>query len=117
MVMLTEDVVAFLVEAKMACYAGNGPRIAPFRPNTYDLKFEKDDLLYYDTYVGADVFAGEEGIWHHGKPIWMMNYIGRLLEPGYNYDFLIEALQHSTVDMPFRGPNEYSPGIIATVAQ
>jgi len=49
----------FLIEAKNGCYAGVGPKISSFRPNAKDLKYEKDNLLYYDTYVGGEAFAGE----------------------------------------------------------
>jgi|GEM_PF-5262888 len=44
------------------------------------------------------------------KPIWIMNYSGRLLKQNYNYDFLIEALSKVTKEMPFRGPKEYVKG-------
>lgn len=56
------DTLDFLIEAKNACYISNGPKITPFRPDAKDLKYEKDNLLYYDTYVGGNTFAGEEGI-------------------------------------------------------
>lgn len=104
------ETIDFLIEAKKACYAGGGPKIIPFRPNAKDLKYEKDNLLYYDTYVGGETFAGEEGLWKNEKPIWIMNYSGRLLKQNYNYDFLIEALQKVTKDSPFRGPKEYTKG-------
>lgn len=104
------EIKKFLIEAKKACYAGGGPRITPFRPNAKDLKYEKDNLMYYDTYVGGQSFAGEEGLWKDNNPVWIMNYFGRMLKEGYNYDFLIEALGKVTEDMPYRGPVEYTNG-------
>lgn len=99
--------LGFLVEAKKACYAGSGPRIPPFRPGTQDLKYEKDGMLYYDTYAGGEAFIGEEGLWVGGRPVWLMNYAGRMLEKGYDYGFLMEALRHAVPEMPYRGPAEY----------
>jgi len=100
----------FLVEGKKACYAGGGPTLTPFRPGAKDLKYEKGKLLYFDTYVGSNTFAGEEGLWVQDKPLWVMNYIGRLLDDNYNYDFLIKALSMVTVEFPYRGPSNYSEG-------
>lgn len=104
------EIIDFLIEAKKACYAGGGPKITQFRPNAKDLKYEKDNLMYYDTYVGWENFAGEEGLWKEDQPIWIMNYSGRLLKQDYNYDFLLEALCNVTRDAPFRGPIEYRKG-------
>ena len=39
-----------------------------------------------------------------------MNYVGRVIGEPFSGDFLKEALLHVPVEMPFRGPEEYSNG-------
>ena len=54
-------------------YAGKGPETTPSRPNSHD------------------------------KPIWSMNYAGRVLGENFKGDFLKEALLKVPFDKPFRG--------------
>jgi len=99
--------IHFLIEAKQATYAGNGPEGIPSRPESHDLTFSKGNLKYIDTYLGSEKFAGEEAIWVDNMPFWAMNYMGRVIADGFNGDFLKEALQNPPLHMPFRGPNSY----------
>ena len=73
---------AFIVRAKAATYVGGGVHAAPCRPGSRDLRFEDRPFAYLDSYFGGADFLGEEVVYHEGKPVWAMNYYGRILEPG-----------------------------------
>ena len=103
-------ITAFLIRAKRATYAGKGAETTPSRPGSHDLMYREGDLLYYDTYLGGDRFAGEEALWISGRPYWSMNYVGRVTGTPFSGDFLKEALLRVPFEKPFRGPQEYSDG-------
>ncbi len=103
-------IVEFLLKAKKASYAGKGPEIDPSRPVSHDLQYSEGSLLYIDTYLGEEKFAGEEAIWKDGQPVWAMNYCGRAIADGFSGDFLKEALANVPFDKPYRGPDEYRNG-------
>jgi len=103
-------IIEFLLKAKKATYAGKGPEMNPWRPESHDLKYEENDLLYIDTYLGGEKFAGEEALWVNNKPFWAMNYCGRVTGNGFDGDFLKEALSNVSADKPYRGPEEFIKG-------
>jgi len=105
-----EEAIKFLLKAKKATYAGKGPEIPSSRPQSHDMEYVENDLRYIDTYLGGEIFAGEEALWEMDIPFWAMNYCGRVIAKGFNGDFLKEALSNVPVDMPFRGPSEYKAG-------
>lgn len=107
---MTPQILEFLIEAKKATYAGKGPEEASSRPESHDLRYEKDDLLYIDTYLGGRYFAGEEALWKKGKSFWAMNYVGRVLDERFEGDFLKAALAKVPLEMPYRGPKEFIQG-------
>ncbi|PYI56412.1 DUF5680 domain-containing protein [Paenibacillus flagellatus] len=104
------SVIDFLIEAKKATYAGNGPQSASSRPSSRDLEYAKGTLRYIDTYLGSEKFAGEEALWEDGKPFWAMNYVGRVIAEGFSGDFLKDALSRAAPDMPYRGPGHFADG-------
>ncbi len=106
--MLKENITNFLIKAKQATYAGKGPESLSSRPDSHDLSYSEGELFYLDTYLGSKNFAGEEAVWDNEKPIWSMNYCGRVINSGFNSDFLKEALTIIPVDKPFRGPEIYT---------
>ena len=108
---MDRGLIAFLIRAKKATYAGKGAESAPTRPQSHDLKYAEGDLLYIDTYLGGNRFAGEEALWIAGKPFWSMNYAGRVIGEPFSGDFLKAALLHMPEDMPFRGPMLLTDGL------
>lgn len=104
------DIIQFLMKAKKATYAGKGAETASSRPGSHDLVYREDELMYYDTYLGGEKFAGEEALWISGNPYWSMNYAGRVTGDNFSGDFLKEALRNVTADKPFRGPDSYTNG-------
>ena len=85
--MFDENIIKFLIKAKKNTYAGKGPETTPARPNSHDLIYEEGDYMYYDTYFGGTRFVGEEALWIKDKPIWSMNYAGRVLGENFKGDF------------------------------
>ncbi|HWR24418.1 MAG TPA: DUF5680 domain-containing protein [Feifaniaceae bacterium] len=103
-------VIDFLCRAKQNTFSGHGATCAPSRPSSHDYRFEEGDLMYYDTYLGGERFAGEEAIFRGGAPLWAMNYTGRILAEQYQEGFLCEALMRVPKEYPFRGPLVYRNG-------
>ncbi len=107
---MDQRIVAFLIRAKQKTYAGKGAETDSSRPGSHDLIWQEDDLMYYDTYLGGEQFAGEEALWIDGVPYWSMNYMGRVTGENFSGDFLKEALRHVPADKPWRGPESYRSG-------
>ena len=106
-----DRMIEFLIKAKKGTYAAHAKEEgAPSRPKSHDIKYEEGSYLYLDTYVGGKEFAGEEAVWHHGEPVWAMNYAGRVIAEPFEGDFLKEALMRVPKDMPYRGPMVYANG-------
>ncbi len=71
----------FIVKAKAATYVGSGQENKPCRPGSHDLEFRDGPFLYLDSYFGGADFIGEEVVYFEEKPVWAMNYYGRILVP------------------------------------
>jgi hypothetical protein len=71
----------FIVKAKAATYVGSGRESASCRPGSHDLQFRDGPFLYLDSYFGGANFIGEEVVYFEDKPVWAMNYYGRILVP------------------------------------
>lgn len=69
----------FIVRAKAATYVGDGEHVAPCRMGSHDLSFSDNDWTYHDSYFGGTDFIGEEVVYFKEKPVWAMNYYGRIL--------------------------------------
>jgi len=70
----------FIVHAKAATYVGNGQQTPASRLGSHDLVFEDGTWSYRDSYFGGRDFIGEEVVFLDGKPVWAMNYYGRILD-------------------------------------
>ena len=108
--MTIDEIIQFLMRAKRATYAGKGAETASSRPSSHDLEYREGDLMYLDTFLGGERFAGEEALWIGDVPYWSMNYVGRVTGTPFSGDFLKEALLRVPFEKPFRGPQEYSDG-------
>lgn len=107
---MDKKIVEFLIRAKQATYAGKGAETTPSRVKSHDLVFREGGLMYYDTYLGGEKFAGEEALWISEVPCWSMNYVGRVTGENFSGDFLKEALLHVPEAQPYRGPAYYANG-------
>ncbi len=99
-----EALVKFLITAKQNTYAAKGGATKSSRPDSHDLLYREGEYLYLDTYLGGEGFAGEEAVWLSEKPVYAMNYCGRVLNDRFSGDFLKAALCRVPEDKPFRGP-------------
>jgi len=75
------DLIHFIILAKQSTYVGGGTRLLPYRLGSHDLQFYQGDWSYHDSYLGESDFIGEEVVYFKGKPVWGMNYYGRILCP------------------------------------
>lgn len=101
------EITDFLIRAKQQTYAGKGNESESTRPCSHDLHYSEGDFLYIDTYLGGEAFSGEEVVWLKGKPIYAMNYCGRVVGDNFSGDFLKAALLAVPHEMPFRGPRVF----------
>jgi len=106
----------FLNEANKSTYANaDAPKVKASRLRSEDYHFEKDGLIYHDTYFGSRDFMGEEIVYENDKPVWGANYFGFVLDNKITekdvYDFLRQALMQEYEDViPVRGPANFSDG-------
>ena len=103
----------FLITAKQNTYAGGGHMTISSRIGSKDLAYQEGPFKYLDTYLGDVNFIGEEAVWYEDKPVWGMNYYGRLLVetiPAGFSECLKSALLEVPEEMPFRGPEEFVEG-------
>jgi hypothetical protein len=70
---------AFIVRAKATTYVGSGEPAPSCRPGSHDLKFADGNWSYLDSYFGGRDFIGQEVVYYAGRPVWAMNYHGRIL--------------------------------------
>lgn len=109
--MLPDDFLPFLLKAKKNTYASGRAPDGSSRPASHDLSYDEGPYLYIDTYLGGFAFVGEEAVWHAGKPIWGMNYYGKMLcaeiPDGFSR-FLKKVLLQAPPDLPFRGPEGFA---------
>ena len=105
-----DALIAFRLEANVNTYAAFMNEVDPTRPQSHDFRYEKGDYMYHDTYVGGEQFAGQEAIWHRGRTVYAMNYLGRVLSDSFSGNFLKEALRKADKRMPYRGPEYYQAG-------
>lgn len=104
------ELLSFIARAGRETYAGYGAEAAPCRPACHDYHYREGELLYIDTWMGGERFAGEEAVWRNGTAVYAMNYCGRSLSPDFSGDFLKAALRAAPEDCPFRGPARYEDG-------
>jgi transcriptional regulator with XRE-family HTH domain len=107
---LSDQMISFLCEAKKECYAKEGNKITSSKPSSYDYRYAQGDYVYWDSYFGGEKFVGEEVLYVKDKPVYSMNYVGRVLGEGFSGDFLKEALLLVPKEYPYRGPYVYRNG-------
>ena len=105
-----DELIAFRLEANVNTYAAFMNEVDATRPASHDFRYENGKYMYHDTYVGGEIFAGEEAVWKDGLAIYAMNYMGRVLTDGFSGNFLKEALRAADKKMPYRGPELYQSG-------
>lgn len=102
----------FIVIAKAASYVGNGQRAPSSRTGSHDLRFQEGEWTYLDSYFGGRDFIGQEVVSLAGKPVWAMNYYGRILRadlitPAQAGQLIKAALSKMYLEGRFLGGFEY----------
>lgn len=100
----------FLVNAKRNTYALKQGKIKSSRLSSHDYFYQDGKYCYLDSFVGASYFSGEEIVYEDEKPIWSMNYYGKVIGENFQGDFLKEALLKVSLEKPYRGPECYHRG-------
>ncbi len=99
-----KDLNSFVVHAKAATYVGGGTRSLSYRPGSHDLQFHEGSFSYLDSYFGGADFIGQEVVYFEGRPVWAMNYYGRILEPArIEAQEAGQVIQHSLSEMYRQG--------------
>lgn len=101
---MNQEIIEFIIEAKRNTYAGKKNEVESSRIGSTDFEYCKGEYKYRDSYVGSKYFSGQEIVWENEKPIWSMNYIGKVTGEPFSGDFLKEALKNNSFEMPYRGP-------------
>jgi len=101
----------FLVEAKVNTYAAQKGKVGSSSKGSHDLAFGKGGYFYVDSYFGEKDFSGEEIVYLEDRPIWSMNYYGKMLRDNVP-DGFIEALRGALLKVrkeePYRGCRYYA---------
>ena len=105
-----QQIMRFRLEAAAHTYAAQLNCVDSTRLDSHDFRFEAGELVYHDSYVGGEQFAGEEAIWKNKHAVYAMNYMGRVLGDAFSGDFLKEALRSADMAMPYRGPEYHQAG-------
>lgn len=107
-----KDLEKNLKEAKINTYASGGEEEVRLKDSGKKFEYKKGNFYYRDIYYGFSPFVGEEIVFYQQKPIWGMNYFGkviaRLTSAKKIYLFLREALKKVPEDKPFRGPDNFN---------
>ena len=75
----TTELNTFIVRAKAETYVGGGEHSAASRMGSHDIRFSDGEWAYHDSYFGGSDFLGEEVVYFASRPVWAMNYYGRIL--------------------------------------
>ena len=108
----------FLIEAKKQTYANSSAeRILNTRLNSKDYEYQKDNMIYHDTYFGGTRFIGEEVVYVDNQTYWAMNYYGVTLDESLGEEAMDNALRPALMSVgedeaviPIRGPREFING-------
>lgn len=112
------NILEFLIEAKKQTYAnGLARKVENTRLGSKDYEYQKDNMLYHDTYFGGVNFIGEEVVYIEQSVYWAMNYYGVTLDNELSEEAMDKALRPALMQVgkdseviPVRGPREFING-------
>ncbi len=107
------ELADFLVEAKVNTYAAQKGKVDSSRKGSHDLAYRNGSYFYLDSYLGEKDFSGEEIVYREEKPVWSMNYYGKMLRDNVPEGFietLREALLKIGTEEPYRGCRHHKRG-------
>jgi len=76
-IMKKEELLQFLLKARMKTYAGAGGKVRPVFDGSNQLEHKEGEWFYRDLYyVGNGIFMGVEAVHFQNKPVFAMSYQG-----------------------------------------
>ena len=111
-----EQLEKFLIEAKKQTYAnGNVDKVNSSRVGSNDYHYERDGMVYHDTFFGGVKFIGEEVVYINSDvPVWGMNYYGVTIDSSLSEEAMDKALRPALMRvgedknvLPLRGPSRF----------
>lgn len=110
----TQKLREFIFKASRATYASGDSSIKEKQEDgSTTIRFEDGEYTFHDNYFGGEPYGGREVVFLNNKAIWMMVYYG-FVDPSVEakevYPFLMASLSHSTLEIPYRGPELYKEG-------
>ncbi len=104
----------FILEASHNTYANGNEDIRKKQVDgSTTIEYVNGDWKFHDNYFGGEPYGGREVVFYKDKPVWVMVYYGWVTEGVSTdrvYPILGKALSNSTVEKPYRGPDEYVEG-------
>ena len=101
----------FILEASHNTYASGDENIRKKQDDqSTTIEYVSGDWKFHDNYFGGEPYGGREVVFYKDKPVWIMVYYGWVMEGVSTdriYPILGKALSNSTVEKPYRGPDEY----------
>lgn len=112
------ELADFLVEANTNTWPADSGEVEPTRMGYKEYRYPLIDLgedwLSLNGYSGYFRAPGTTTVYYKSRPAWMLTYAGNGLNEAYfhtakeTFAFLKEALMSVSVELPIRGPLEYS---------
>lgn len=116
---MDKEIYEFLIEAKKQTYANeNVKKVNSSRMGSHDYHYQKEKMVYHDTYFGGTNFMGEEVVYFDDEtPIWGMNYYGITIDENFSEEAMDKALRPALMlvgedqnVIPVRGPRNFQNG-------
>lgn len=117
---MNKSIIDFLIEAKKETYANSNSnsKTESTRSGSKDYEYQRDNMVYHDTYFGGTNFIGEEVVYiDSDMPIWGMNYYGVTIDENLSEEAMDKALRPALMRvgedknvLPLRGPREFING-------
>ena len=119
MTQLQDELVTFLISAKLNTYASQGGAASapPLLQGGHQLEYRQGAWFYRDIYFGMAYFIGQEMVYRDEQPFFSMVYGGGMLasqptaqEMADVYGFLQVAMRQVQPERPYRGPQAFHQG-------
>lgn len=114
---MKKELAEFLIEAKIQTYANEKiEKVNSSRLHSKDYEYQKEKMIYHDTYFGGICFIGEEVVYFENEVYWAMNYHGITLDDSLGEEAMDQALRPALMQVgkdniiPVRGPKEFING-------
>lgn len=116
---LQDELVTFLISAKLNTYASQGGAAStpPLLQGGRQLEYRQGGWFYRDIYFGMAYFIGQEMVYRDEQPYFSMVYSGGMLasqptaqEMADIYGFLQVAMRQVQPERPYRGPQSFRQG-------